>query len=382
MAGVADRPLRALVVGAGSGGRLSIGAVVDDAGYELAGIADRSAQASAAAAADLAPGTPTFADVGQALDDLRPDVVCVSTWAPSHREITERALAAGVRGLVVEKPLAGTVTDARAVLDTLVGQRVPVVVPHGLMSMPAPLHLLDEVRSGALGRLRAVQIDCTGWDLINAGIHWLQFAVACLGDDPVTTVECVTDVSTRTYRDGFMVETAAVTSARTAAGVRLEVRTGDDIDVASPTGTRIALVGDRGSVVYQPWEHEYRIDTGAGETVVTRPPSELPTGHRLYLRRLREQIAAGTTDYTIPRQSLHALEIIRAAYLAAREGAAVTLPLHRDDLAAPTGSDDDSWLPGEVHDPRRGGRDGRSLPPPRHPAPTAVSPITTPGGSP
>jgi predicted dehydrogenase len=366
MAREKSQRLRALVVGAGSGGRLSIGAVVDDTAYELVGIADRFAEAADAAAADLAAGTPTFTDVGQALDELQPDVVCVSTWAPSHREITERALAVGVRGLVVEKPLAGTVTDARAVLDTIVDQQVPVVVPHGLMSMPAPLHLLDEVRSGTLGRIRAVQIDCTGWDLINAGIHWLQFAVACLGDDRVTTVECTADVSTRTYRDGFMVETEAVTSARTAGGVRLEVRTGDDLEVASPTGTRIAFVGDQGSAVYHPWEHEYRIDRRTGETVVTRPPGHLPTGHRFYLRQLREQIAAGITDYSIPRQSLQALEIIRAAYLAAREGGAVTLPLHRDDLPIVS---DDRWFPGEVHDPARGGRDGRALPPPRHPAP-------------
>lgn len=396
MADAVNEPLRALVVGAGSGGRLSIGAVVADAGYELAGIADRSAEASAAATADLAPGSPTFTDVGQALDHQRPDVVCVSTWAPSHREITEQALAAGVRGLVLEKPIAGTVTDARAVLDTLVDQRVPVVVPHGLMSMPAPLHLLDEVGSGAIGRLRSVQIDCTGWDLINAGIHWLQFAVACLGDDRVTTVECSTDVSTRTYRDGFMVETVAVTSAQTAAGVRLEVRTGDDIDVASPTGTRIALAGDGGSVVYQPWEQEFRIDTGTGETVVTHPPGDVPTGHRLYLRRLHEQIAAGATDYAIPRQSLLALEIVRAAYLAARQGAAVTLPLERGDVMATPASDDGAWLPGEVHDPGRGGRNGRSLPPPggtdaqglaaphgqAATSPAATPSITPPGGSP
>ena len=379
MAGKGDQPLRALVVGAGSGGRLSIGAVVADAGYELAGIADRSAEASAAAASDLAPGTPTFTDVRQALADLRPDVVCVSTWAPSHREVTEQALAVGVRGLLVEKPLAGTVTDARAVLDMLVSQGLPVVVPHGLMSMHAPLHLLDEVQSGVLGPLRAVQIDCTGWDLINAGIHWLQFVVACLGDDSVTTVECTADVSTRTFRDGFMVETAAVTTAATASGVRLEVRTGDDIDVASPTGTRIAFVGERGTAVYQPWEHEYRIVTGAGERVVSRPPDDLPTGHRLYLHRLREQIAAGSTDYAIPRQSLQALEIIRAAYLAAREGGTVALPLPGDD-PAPTGSDED-WFPGEVHDPDRAGRNGRALPPPRHPTPAATPPISPPKGS-
>ena len=321
--------------------------------------------------------------MGQALDQLRPDVVCVSTWAPSHREITEQALAAGVRGLVLEKPIAGTVTDARAVLDALARRQVPVVVPHGLMSMPAPLQLLDEVQLGRHRPAPWVQIDCTGWDLINAGIHWLQFAVACLGGDRVTSVECTTDVSTRTYRDGFMVETAAVTSARTAAGVQLDVRTGDDIDVASPTGTRIALVGEGGSVVYQPWEHEYRIDTGDGETVVSRPPGAAPTGHRLFLRRLAEQIIVGATDYAIPRQSLQALEIVRAAYLAAREGAAVGLPLKRDDLTATTSSAGDPWLPGEVHDPAGGGRNGRSLPPPRDatPPPTTAPLAPPPGGS-
>jgi predicted dehydrogenase len=356
--------LRVVVVGAGTGGRLSIGAAVGSPGYELVGIADRSPEAAESAALDLAPGTPTFSEVSSALERLHPDVVCVSTWAPSHREITEQAVAAGVRGLLLEKPIAGSITDGEAILDRLAAAGVPVVVPHGLMSMPAPRHVRDEIRAGALGPLRKVEIDCTGWDLINAGIHWLQFVVACLGDDRVATVECSADVSTRTYRDGFMVETSAVTSAVTEGGVRLLVRTGDDIAVASDTGTRIHFAGDLGTAEYHPWSNGYRIErSGAGSDVT--PNGDQPTGHRFFLAELLRQISNVRPDQTIPRQSLQALEIVRAAYVSARRGTEVALPLTHDDEAAHDAADD-AWIPGEAYDGRAGGRNGRALPPPEH----------------
>ena len=45
------------------------------------------------------------------------------------------------------------------------------------MARDAPLAVLNEVRNGAIGALRVVEMECTGWDIINAGIHWIQYFI-------------------------------------------------------------------------------------------------------------------------------------------------------------------------------------------------------------
>ena len=99
-------PLSALVVGAGSGGTGSIRALAASPRYVLRGVADIAPGARQRVAA-AHPEVALFADHRAALRTLRPDVVCVSTWPPSHVAVTRDALDAGsLRGLLLEKPIA------------------------------------------------------------------------------------------------------------------------------------------------------------------------------------------------------------------------------------------------------------------------------------
>src|SRR3712207_8225841 len=44
------------------------------------------------------------------------------------------------------------------------------------------------------------------WDIINAGIHWLNFFVTLTDNEPLDYVIAQCDTTTRTYRDGMQVE--------------------------------------------------------------------------------------------------------------------------------------------------------------------------------
>jgi hypothetical protein len=48
----------------------------------------------------------TYADYHELLERERPDVVSICTWPPLHAEMVTAACAAGVRGIVCEKPMA------------------------------------------------------------------------------------------------------------------------------------------------------------------------------------------------------------------------------------------------------------------------------------
>ncbi|WP_456696868.1 Gfo/Idh/MocA family protein [Aeromicrobium sp. P5_D10] len=350
------RPLSAVVVGAGAGGFLAIDGLMASTRYQLIGVADLGAQARSRVEART--GVPTFASHEDLFAQCPADVVCVSTYAPTHLPITEAALdIPGLKGLLVEKPLGDTAQAGHQLLDLIRSRGLPVAVPHGLMSLSAPLQLIEEVRSGAIGKLRLVEIECRGWDTINAGIHWLQFFVALAGDDPVESVLNAADASSRTFRDGMQVETEAIMVARCASGLRCMMHIGDEIPISRPDTTALfRIIGDNGFIEYGAYEDSYvKVAHGANREVV-RPEPFSVTGHQSHLERLADQILESRTDYALADSSLRALEIVEAAYLSNRIGGLVTMPL--DKFVQPEPSD---WDPGVAYSGVGGGRNGREL---------------------
>ena len=349
----------AAVIGGGSGGQLSLAALDASPRFELVALADLRAEVRAAMEARY-PGLRTFATHRELLAACPVDVVCVATYAPTHAAVALDALALPLRGILVEKPLAPTAEEGAAILDAVRRRGLPMVVPHGLLVARHGQEVLRLVREGAIGALRLVEIECDGWDIINAGIHWLNYFVALTERDPAAWVQCACDTTTRTYRDGFQVETAAVTSAQTRGGVRVMMHTGDDVRIEPEgKGAVFRLVGDAGLIEFWGWESSYRIVSGAhpgGETVAVMPNAV--SGHRIYLERLAEQIDAGAPSYADAERSLAALELCEAAYRSAESRCVVRLPLA--SFAPPPAQ---AWTPGEPYAGSGGGRDGRMLPP-------------------
>ena len=348
--------LTAAVVGGGSGGRLSMDALTASDRFDLVAAADISPSAREALAARY-PGLRLYADHRQMFAEAPTDVVCVSTWPPSHRVVATDALALpGLRGLLCEKPIGHTVADGRAILGAVRARGLPVVVPHGLLVARHGGEILRRVHDGEIGDLDLVEIECTRWDIINAGIHWLNYFVNLVPGDPMAWVMAIAEASTRTYRDGVQVETTAVTYAQTQGGVRAVMHTGDDVVTRPGKGTVFRLVGTGGVIEFWAWESAYRLLNPAhprGE-VFQVPPYPV-SNHQRYLEMLAGQISAGTVDYALAETSLVALELCEGAYLSSAHRCKVTLPLA--DFTPPPEPD---WRPGQPYD-GRGGRDGRRL---------------------
>ena len=354
------RVYTAAVVGGGAGGSLSMAALAASARFELVALADISA-AACAAARERYPALQTFGDHRQMLASTPVDVVCVATWPPSHLEVTTAALALPLRGILVEKPLADTAAGGRRVLEMIKARRLPMTVPHGLLVADHSTQVLALVRSGAIGELKLVEIQCSGWDIINAGIHWLDFFVALTQQAPIAYVMAACDASTRTYRDGMQVETLAVTYAQTVDGVRVVMQTGDYVQTSEPSkDTLFRLIGTQGTLDFYGWEPRYRLlnaDYPHGQLVEVKPGPR--SAHQRHLENLAEQMDRDTPDYSIAEGSLLALEMCEAAYLSGRScGAPVRLP--PADFVVPQPVD---WQPGLPYSGQGGGRNGRTLPP-------------------
>ena len=228
-----------------------------------------------------------------------------------------------------------------------------MAVPHNLLALATPTEIIARVQHGDIGDLLLVEIQCRGWDIINAGIHWLNFFVTLTGNAPIDSVLAQADTTTRTFRDGMQVETDAVTTVQTVSGVRCVMFTGDYTKVNVPGKDFVfRLIGTRGTITFFGYESGYFFGS---EWVV--PVGFAVNGHRRHLENMATQIDTGTPNYTIPDSSQAALEIVEAAYLSAAQGCRVTFPLA--GFIPPIKSD---WQPGHPYDGTNGGRDGRLLP--------------------
>jgi predicted dehydrogenase len=348
---------RAGVVGAGAGGTLNMRALDASGRYQLVAVADVRDDALVVAK-EAYPEIETYGDHGEMLSEQELDVVCVATWPPTHREIVEDALQVPLEGIVVEKPLADNWRDGLAIVEQVRARGLPIAVPHGLLVADHGRQILEVVRDGQIGQLKLVEVECTGWDIINAGIHWLNYVLALAGGEQVAWVMAACDTHTRTYRDQMQVETVAVTYAQLRDGMRIVMHTGDEVDVsAQGKGTLFRLVGTKGLLEFYGWEPRYRLlnDAHPDGELVEVSPGPL-SGHQRHLEHMALEMDRGTPDYVVAESSLAALEVVDAAYLSCRCGCQVTLPLSTFTPPEPS-----HWMPGRPYGGEGGGRDGRRL---------------------
>ncbi|NEX46455.1 Gfo/Idh/MocA family oxidoreductase [Rhodobacter sp. ETT8] len=134
--------MRTLVAGLGTMGRSHALAYHRNPGFDLVGMVNRSTPRLDPELADY-PVTPDF---HEALARLKPDLVNISTYTDSHADYACAAMEAGAH-VFVEKPLAGTVADARRVVDCAVANGRKLVVGYILRHHPSWMRLIDEARA-------------------------------------------------------------------------------------------------------------------------------------------------------------------------------------------------------------------------------------------
>lgn len=346
----------ASVVGAGMGGRLSLNALAASPRFELQAACDLKPEVCAQLQRDF-PAIRTYTSHTRMFAECPTEVVCVSTFAPSHLPVTLDALELPLKGILVEKPLGDLWQSGSQLLGAVRAAGIPMAVPHNLLASNHSLQIIELVRHGAIGDLELVHVECAQWDLINAGIHWINFFVNLTGLEAVDSVLCQCDDSTRTWRDGLQVETLAVTSVQTRTGVRMMMTTGDSVPNTDGGDIVWHVYGSAGAIKFWGWKPEYEIrnaENPAGRLVQVEPTA--PTGHQRHLEGMADQIEGAPLDYSVAESSLMALEICEAAYASNRHGCQVTMPLA--DFAFPTPND---WDPGKPYSGTGGGRDGRNL---------------------
>jgi UDP-N-acetylglucosamine 3-dehydrogenase len=115
------------IIGAGYMGRTHASHYAALPGVRIVGVSDLDDQAAAALAGTLGPGVGVFTDIEDLLAVPGIDAVSVCTPDAAHRLPVEAAAAAGVH-VLLEKPIATTLSDARAILSATESAQVTLAM--------------------------------------------------------------------------------------------------------------------------------------------------------------------------------------------------------------------------------------------------------------
>ncbi len=288
-------------------------------------------------------GIPVFGDLTEGLAASRPELVLIAT-PPAERLTLVCAVVARARPriLVVEKPLALTAGEARALAGLCERAGVALHVGHQLPWTSEFSALLDHVRDGHVGTVRQIFAGCFG-KLFDQGSHLVDLIGRLLpSDEPIWVAgggrDNLSELSRfRPLPAGFAPDAAhpgflwTSASIRTRAGVDIKLDCGLlDACPVPELGPwlqkRIVVIGTRGMAEAQSGSHFFAAAEGASP--VRRNTSVAEYGQaltRFYIdlaRNRHSDLGAQPADLS---RDIAVVTLIEAIQQAAGEGTMVNV---------------------------------------------------------
>ncbi|WP_329129049.1 Gfo/Idh/MocA family oxidoreductase [Streptomyces sp. NBC_01476] len=348
--------LSAVVVGAGSQGRVHALGYLAAPGVTLTGVADVDLSSAEALAGEL-DIPAVHRDVHDLLAATRPDIVSVCTPPAFHPEVVRSAIAAGARAVHCEKPIALTYGEALEMTATAAGAGVQLTFNLQRRFDPLQRQAREWIAQGEIGDVVTVEGYCP--NLFDWGTHILDLILFHRHDAAPQWVLGQIDASVDRYVYGVFTETASLTQVGWADGVRAVVSTG-----RAPHTPVLHLENDLGLIVQGT---QGRADIRGARVVARRfgkddlvRESPFNTDSSTWDHAVDPSIVAGTAEAirdlvaalrTGRRPALHAehglrgAELIFATYESSRSRRRVPLPLDRMDNALISGRAEGFWSP-------------------------------------
>jgi predicted dehydrogenase len=323
--------LKLCVVGCGNFARIFSGEMQSIAGEVDLSFASRDAQ-RASEYADNFNGKASFGSYEAAAAD--PDVEAMYLCTPHHlhREHVALAAAAG-KHILVEKPIARTMEEARAIIETAQRARVTLMVAQNYRFMAVVRRAKELIDSGALGELRLIQLqgesgfrpsqwrairELNGGGLfIDGGIHKIDILLYLAGRPRDVYATALPQVLDETEgEDGLVV----VTHSKTGA-VGLINHSWAKVHGSEPNW--VSVSGSKARISFDLAGTQLTIDDGLEERTLEA------TGDRhgiiTMVQEFRNSIREGREPETSGAVGMEDLEITLKAYESTESGQPVLL---------------------------------------------------------
>ena len=257
------------------------------------------------------------------LQQQQPDILCVATSQKMHADQIEEAVAAGVRGILCDKPLATSLAEADRLLDACRRAGVPLALGLDRRWLRSYHRLSELIDGGIVGQLQSIIVYAIP-NLINHGCHWYDAALQLAGDpEPQWVSGFVDDLSGEPPDSRRHLDPAGRCMVGLADSVVLYFTPGGSrrpaFDIIGDQ-RRLTVVDDGLQVwLWQNGDAPQPLD-------IPQPVGDFPSGAAM-VRDLIAAVASGGRTACDVEEARRATEIGFAVHLShARQGARIDLP--------------------------------------------------------
>lgn len=136
---------------------------------------------------DHYPDKPLYNSTAELYAKQIPDVVAICTKEQPRYALTMEAIGAGVKGIVLEKPMARNVDQAREMTAAAAAKGIPMAVSHQMRFCDEFVKARDAIRAGEIGPAYYARASSFG-HLMEQGPHMVDMILYLLDDPEVDWV--------------------------------------------------------------------------------------------------------------------------------------------------------------------------------------------------
>ncbi len=168
-------------IGCGDRGKIHIkGFLANEKRFEYVGLCDLDESKRNAAAADYHIKAPLYTDAEKMLAETKPDILCFVMPPHTRLKMVELGVKYGVKGILMEKPMATSLKEARAIADLCRQNGVKATVCHQHKYIPSMQKLKAIIDSGDIGQIGKIHVNARAW-MAELGTHYLDYALWAAG---------------------------------------------------------------------------------------------------------------------------------------------------------------------------------------------------------
>lgn len=233
--------MKAVVVGAGPHGRRIIKAIQSLSDVTLTAVVDRSAEALNSL--DVDASVHRVSDLEAVLAEHAVGLACIATNGPSHAALANQCMHAGVRRVMVEKPLACSLEEAESIRATANETGSIVAVDHPRRYSRSYGYVRDGIATGRWGEVRSVYIMRPGIGLGCLATHSFDLASYLIGKPVLGVTAWVDEAKTENPRGAEFNDPGGTVILDYGNGVRGLVSQIED--GAGPMSVEVSLTAGR-----------------------------------------------------------------------------------------------------------------------------------------
>jgi predicted dehydrogenase len=220
--------------------------VVSQLGWEVAGIADRSAATVDAAGNEWGvPASRRFTHGEQVIREQRADCVIVAPTAPAHAELTCLAAESGARFVLCEKPMACSLEECDRMIEACRQSGTRLAVNHQMRFMDQYVRVKEILDAPEFGGLASITVVAGNIGMAMNATHYFELLRWMTGESIQDVTAWFAEGKVPNPRGAEFEDRAGSVRVTTVGGKRLYLEIGPD----QGHGLRVVYGGRNGVMV-------------------------------------------------------------------------------------------------------------------------------------